>query len=603
MGYPWQIGDALLATDLNDAIAGAGSVGGAVNVLDHGADPTGVLDSSDAINAAAAVVSSGSTRHRAVYLPTGVYRVNKQINLSASQGLVGDTRGSSVLYVDDRFDPAATSVIMCTSGGFDPGPVLRDFGVTFQQPSDQGSRANFKTLAAGGTSSTGGTGVKYPWAIASGSDSFRIQCIRVRIGGAWDGITTNNHNTVYWLDDIEMGALDCGVSIGEGAAGGVMDFCHISGYHFWNFDLGGSLFNVFKDGQTQALRVGRCDGLDVRGLTCFLGRVIFTGENGGYTMCHITNAMMDGVQSYIEVNSGGVGHLNISNIYTTAGTERVRPFLNINGAGNIHITNFYSFSSSNYPEIFLNDYDARVFLSNFNSTFYTNNVHWAEVQRGILKLSNGYLYLQGPRSVSAIAETLDGNILVDSVYFSGANASGPLISTVTNGAYTTIGSLTLQPSNTWTFSFAAGTRQTFYSPTTRFQGIGGSSMYIDGVIQSGLTSGSPGNVVIVGAAGEQKALIFTRAANLAWALVSATTTDDFNVIRYDASGGFVDTPLSINRTTGVVSALKLVPVSFGMNSPAVGRQTVTGSRGGNAALASLLTALAAFGFITDSTSA
>lgn len=35
----------------------------------------------------------------------------------------------------------------------------------------------------------------------------------------------------------------------------------------------------------------------------------------------------------------------------------------------------------------------------------------------------------------------------------------------------------------------------------------------------------------------------------------------------------------------------------------VGKQTVSGSRGSNAALASLLTALAAFGWITDSTSA
>jgi hypothetical protein len=35
----------------------------------------------------------------------------------------------------------------------------------------------------------------------------------------------------------------------------------------------------------------------------------------------------------------------------------------------------------------------------------------------------------------------------------------------------------------------------------------------------------------------------------------------------------------------------------------VARQTITGSRGGNAALASLLTALAAFGLITDSSSA
>ncbi|VTS08137.1 hypothetical protein [Gemmata obscuriglobus] len=52
-----------------------------------------------------------------------------------------------------------------------------------------------------------------------------------------------------------------------------------------------------------------------------------------------------------------------------------------------------------------------------------------------------------------------------------------------------------------------------------------------------------------------------------------------------------------------VEAASGAPLIGVFGSTAVAKQTVTGSRGGNAALASLLTALANFGWITDSTTA
>jgi hypothetical protein len=295
-----------------------------INVLDFGADPTGVLDSSTAINAAAAVVGPNG-RHKTVYLPTGTYRVNHQINLTASQGLVGDARGSSILYVDQSFSSTDTAVIFITAASYDAGPVLRDFGITFAQPQDQGSRANFKTLAAGGTSGTGGTGVKYPWAIASGTASFRIQISRVRIGGAWDGITTNGNNTVFYLEDIEMSAFDCGISLGEGASG-VYDFSHINNYHFWNFEIGSTLMNVFADGQTIALRVGAQNGLNAHGICCLFGRVVFTSQaSGGWF--HITNLALDYYQSTLEV--AAAAFLQITNMYSTSGVGATRPCIDI----------------------------------------------------------------------------------------------------------------------------------------------------------------------------------------------------------------------------------------------------------------------------------
>ena len=106
---------------------------GPSNVLDLGADPTGAADSAPAINAALAL-------GKAVWLPSGTYRLCSALNVGLSQTLYGDGAGS-VLAVDSDFDPAAPGVILIAVG---PDPIseatlhstLTHFQIAFKCPDE-----------------------------------------------------------------------------------------------------------------------------------------------------------------------------------------------------------------------------------------------------------------------------------------------------------------------------------------------------------------------------------------------------------------------------------------------------------------------------------
>jgi len=70
--------------------------GAVINVLDYGADPTGVTDSSSAI--AAAVVACQAESQSSLYFPTGIYLLSSTITLGA-----GSTRG--IAFVGETASP------------------------------------------------------------------------------------------------------------------------------------------------------------------------------------------------------------------------------------------------------------------------------------------------------------------------------------------------------------------------------------------------------------------------------------------------------------------------------------------------------------------
>lgn len=113
-----------------------------------------------------------------------------------------------------------------------------------------------------------------------------------------------------------------------------------------------------------------------------------------------------------------------------------------------------------------------------------------------------------------------------------------------------------------------------------------------------------GAVTINSVAGNQAATVYQLAGVTRW---STARDSSANLLfsRYNSSGVLQDNPVVVEPTQGVTTLTKasLTAVGFFGAGVSTTRPTVTGSRGGNAAVASILNALATLGLITDSTSA
>jgi hypothetical protein len=112
---------------------------------------------------------------------------------------------------------------------------------------------------------------------------------------------------------------------------------------------------------------------------------------------------------------------------------------------------------------------------------------------------------------------------------------------------------------------------------------------------------------INGAAGVNTGVNWYTAGNPRWRMV-LDASNNLNLYGYNASGGFIGAALRFDTGASLIveaQAPLIASAGFGVFAAAqvTTRPTVTGAKGSNAALASLLSALAAYGLITDSTSA
>jgi hypothetical protein len=163
-----------------------------------------------------------------------------------------------------------------------------------------------------------------------------------------------------------------------------------------------------------------------------------------------------------------------------------------------------------------------------------------------------------------------------------------------------------------TIGYATDTnRFEVYDGTSWFNHLRTSGDTMTGQLNVGTGTASAA-IALVGPTASQRRIDFYTAASLRWRFTANNTAEsstaagsDLNLQSFDNTGASIGFPLIVERATGITTLTSLkVSGNSGFNNTApIAKPTVSGAKGSNAALASLLTALVAYGLVTDSTSA
>jgi hypothetical protein len=254
-------------------------------------------------------------------------------------------------------------------------------------------RSMFKTLAAGGTTGPGGSGVCYPWAIYNASG--QTATVRdVMIVNAWNGIYLRG--SAFNLVTVYMGALNIGLDIDQ-----CFNFPSINDYRFWMwgfYDTGAivdALANVYYDGQTIAANLGQTDGLGAHDFKTWVGAVNLTTA---WTWGLITNLMLDGNNANLNILSSGGGFVQITNCYSSKGARTVGVPIALNAGASFH-----------------------AMLTNLNMGSPSPTASGIVVQGGVLQIANSYIW-DGLQSGLPMISVTGGSLFLSDTLL---DASGP----------------------------------------------------------------------------------------------------------------------------------------------------------------------------------
>lgn len=452
---------------------GSDNTGGALNVIDFGADPTGAVDSSTAFNTAAAQVDAHG-RRKSVYVPGGFYRINDQINLVNGQSLFGDGRSVSEIFCDGNFNMSAAALILLntTTVSLDPGTEIRDISITMAQNMSNTLRSQC---------------IQYPPAISCQVSCGRPKILHCRINGAWTGFTTNGFNVPFYIDDLELGALGTGLSIGLGADG-PQEFCHVHGLHFWAF---GCPLTPFQDGNTVCIAIGRCDGIDFTDVSCFEGQINVSSVNSGATVTTWTNLKFDTDRASMSIQ-GGLFH-QISNMYTSAGTGRTRAGLTVNGSTSVTVNGWYSHNSSPFPMFDVQAGELSIENAHIRHYALGTPIGQTSNANALLKVVNATVWLGAAGVYTAPLFVQGGGtsrLQIDKLNLDpiGNVNSGTAVSIATDILGNTLGSVSLPSGWTVNFPATAGNTQPYYPAGARF-GATGNFTVLNATTQIALTGG------------------------------------------------------------------------------------------------------------------
>ena len=274
------------------------------NVVVFGADPTGVNDSTAAIQAA---INTGLR----VRIPTGTYKVTNAITCAhTGQIIQGDGRFATLIKAASSFNLSALGVFVFTSG--EEGPQLRDLWIDCDQSAvaNAGTRANL---------------IAYPVTIYAQSCA-RFSVLNVRISNFLYGIDMRGNSGGVIIDTLEMGTYTIGIQID-----GALDAVRINKWHSWPFGSvpapSGTAMTtnqqaIYNDGNNLGLSCGRCDGINItqsywinKGIQVhfFYG----TGTFPGWTFGNLTDCGFDTYGGYVQE----AGQILISDTYWSVGLD------------------------------------------------------------------------------------------------------------------------------------------------------------------------------------------------------------------------------------------------------------------------------------------
>ena len=358
------------------------------NVLDHGADPTGVADSTTALRHAIATLKT-------VYLPIGDYKITDILTLNNEQIMRGEGRVQSILRIDSTtFNLSAFGVVRL--GTSETGATIEDIGIAFTQPQTT-VRANI---------------VAFPPAIyAQAAGRFTIRRVRVIAGNV--GLDARGNVGGAYIQDFECGCLTTGMLFG-----GALDWVAINNYMFWPFGLlGNSLETIYNDGITLAADIGRVDGLEVNGWRSRLADVRI--DSGAQTS-----------GSYVFNNyAGDGGGVRLVNAYVFAApginintSNTGRAALNVTGGSNIKLANADLRGAELVPLIVLAGLSTTV-VNVTGARLYQGRAaggQIATVSSGVLMITSSRIDMQAAAfTMPLLAQSATGKLVIANNYFAG----------------------------------------------------------------------------------------------------------------------------------------------------------------------------------------
>jgi hypothetical protein len=185
------------------------------------------------------------------------------------------------------------------------------------------TRAMFKSLAAGGTATPGGTGIQYPWAIYATLNAASVLITDVRIIGAWNGVYVRG--SAFQIHRLDVGAFNVGLDLDNCA-----NFPSLIDYRFWSWgygprdphvQTGAALLNVYYDGGAIAANIGKAEGLAATNFQSWAGQLNLTA---GWKFGQFDNLSLDGNNANLNITSTvNAGWVKISNFYSSKGQHTI----------------------------------------------------------------------------------------------------------------------------------------------------------------------------------------------------------------------------------------------------------------------------------------